>query len=152
MNDLQLFSHCELEVSGITGGQRSIATRPLILVVDDDKDNLLLMAYVLQPLDCGFIAAVDGLSALQKARTCLPDLILLDILMPQMDGIEVVSQLKQDSKTQTIPVIAVTALAAPNERERILLAGCDDYLTKPFMLEEIETKVRRYLRLPVTIS
>jgi CheY-like chemotaxis protein len=98
------------------------------------------------------ITAVDGLSALKKARAYQPDLILLDILMPYMDGLEVVSQLRNDSTTKTIPVIAVTALANAQDRERLLRVGCNAYLSKPYMLEDIEAQVRHYLRLPVAIS
>lgn len=152
MDDLQLFPGCELEFGIVIGGQHSIATRPLILAVDDDADNLLLLAYALEPLGCGLITAVDGLSALKKARAYQPDLILLDILMPYMDGLEVVSQLRNDSTTKTIPVIAVTALANAQDRERLLRVGCNAYLSKPYMLEDIEAQVRHYLRLPVAIS
>jgi CheY-like chemotaxis protein len=72
--------------------------------------------------------------------------------MPFMDGTEVVSLLRKDSATQTIPVIAVTALAHAKDRERLLHAGCNDYLIKPYMLEEIDTVVRKYLRFPTAIS
>jgi CheY-like chemotaxis protein len=69
-----------------------------------------------------------------------------------MNGVEVVSQLREDPKIKTIPVIAVTALAIPEDRERLLQVGFNDYISKPYMLEDIEATVRRYLRLPVTIS
>ena len=152
MDDLQLSLCCEPKFSGVIGAQHSRTTQPLILAVDDDEDNLLLMAYVLDHVDCSLITAVDGVSALSLARAYQPDLILLDILLPYMDGFEVVSQLRKDSKTKTIPVIAVTALADAQARARLLLAGCNDYVSKPYMLEDIEALVQRYLRLPVAIS
>jgi two-component system, cell cycle response regulator DivK len=152
MEDLQLFPHCELQLGSVVNGQHSIATRPLILAVDDDEDNLLLIAYALEPLGCCLFTATDGKSALSIAQTYQPDLILLDILIPYMDGTEVVSRLRKDSKTKTIPVVAVTALARPEDRDRFLQAGCNDHLTKPYMLEEIEAIVQRYLRLPASIS
>jgi CheY-like chemotaxis protein len=152
MDDLELYPYCQLKFGGVIGGQYSTATKPLILVVDDDEDNLLLMAYILEHLGCSVLTAVDGLSALSVARTHQPDLILLDVLMPQMDGIEAVSQLRKDLTIKKIPVIAVTALAIAQDRERLLQAGFNDYVSKPYMLEEIEATVQRHLRMPATIS
>ncbi|NEQ67012.1 MAG: response regulator [Symploca sp. SIO1B1] len=125
---------------------------PLVLVVDDDEDNLLLMTHVLDHLGCSWITAVDGMSALQKAQTAQPALILLDILMPHMNGAEVLARLKENSKVQKIPVIAVTALANTSEREDIMLAGFDDYVSKPYMLEEVEAALERHLRLPAAMT
>lgn len=152
MDNLELSLRCEQKFSDVFSTQHSFATKPRILAADDDEDNLLLLAYILEPLGCNLITAVDGLSALSMARTYQPDLILLDVLMPYMDGIEVVSQLRKDSKIKTIPAIAVTALAVRDDRERLLKAGFNDYISKPYMLEDIEATVRRHLRLPVTIS
>ncbi len=152
MDDLEFSLCCEQQLAGIIGGQRYRSTKPLILAVDDDEDNLLLLAYILEPFGCTLITAVDGRSALSLAQTYLPDLIILDILMPHMDGVEVISQLRKDSKTKAIPAIAVTALAIQQQRERLLLAGFNDYVSKPYMLEDIEATVRRHLRLKATIS
>lgn len=152
MNDLELSLCCKQQLACVVGSQRRSPTRPLILAVDDDEDNLLLLAYILEPTGCTLITAADGIMALSLARTYLPDLILLDILMPYMDGNEVISQLRKDSKTQTISVIAVTALAIPQHRERLLLAGFNDYISKPYMIEDVETLVQRHLRLKATIS
>jgi CheY-like chemotaxis protein len=118
----------------------------VILVVDDDEDNLLLMSYVLEPFHCSVITALDGYAALGAAQTQQPDLILLDIMLCKLDGIQVVSQLKQNPQTMNIPVVAVTALARDEDRERILQAGCDDYVSKPFMIDDLEATVRRHLR------
>lgn len=152
MHQLDVFPFCDINCGGAVGCQQPIATKPIVLAVDDDEDNLLLLAYALEPLDCCLITAADGLSALQRAQAYQPDLILLDILMPYMDGFEVVSQLRKDSRTKTIPAIAVTALANAKDRESLLRAGFNDYLSKPYMLEEIEALVRHYLRLPAAIS
>jgi CheY-like chemotaxis protein len=151
MDDLERSPFSGEKFADFVGSQHSIATEPRILVVDDDEDSLLLMAYALEPMKCSIIKAVDGLSALSLARTYQPDLILLDIVLPYMDGIEVISLLRKDSITQTIPVIAVTALAIAQVRDRLLVAGFNDYVSKPYMLEEIEAKVQRYLRLPALI-
>jgi CheY-like chemotaxis protein len=151
MSDLELSLCCEQEFAEVMLAQTN-ATKPLILAVDDDEDNLLLLAYALEPLGCSLLTAVDGLMGLSLARTYQPDLILLDILLPYMDGGEVVSQIRKDPKIQTVPIIAVTALANAQDRERLLRAGCNDYLSKPYMLDDIEAAVRRYVRLPLTIS
>ncbi len=152
MDDSKLYPCCEQKYSGVISGQHSSIAQPLILVVDDNEDNLLLMTYVLANIDCTLLTATDGLSALSLARTHQPDLILLDILMPHMDGTEVVTHLREDSKLKSTPVIAVTAYAKAEDRARLLQAGCSDYISKPYMLDDIETKVKRYLRLPVAIS
>ncbi len=152
MDDLELTLCIDQKFASVIGTQYSIDSKPLILAVDDDEDNLLLLAYALEPLGCSLLTAVDGRSALSLARSYQPDLILLDVLMPYMNGVEVVSQLREDPKIKTIPVIAVTALAIAEDRERLLQVGFNDYISKPYMLEDIEATVRRYLRLPVTIS
>ncbi len=152
MDDLELCPGDKLLYSSASGNLHSVTSKPLILAVDDDWDNLLLLAYALEPLGCGLLTASDGLTALRRAQTHHPDIILLDVLMPYMDGTEVVSRLKKDAKTKTIPVIAVTALARKEDQERLLGAGFDNYLSKPYMIEDIEALVRHYLRLPATIS
>jgi two-component system cell cycle response regulator DivK len=152
MQNLKFSVNYEQQLAAFLSGQISADTKPLILAVDDDEDNLLLLGYILEPLGCSFITAIDGLSALVKAQTYQPDLILLDILLPGMDGTEVTFRLKNDPKTQNIPVIAVTALASDKDQQRILQSGCDDYIRKPYMIYDIEAVVRRHLSLPVTIS
>jgi CheY-like chemotaxis protein len=156
MNDMQLSLCCEHKLPGFISTQQSahhsIAAKPLILAADDDEDNLLLLAYALEPLGCDLLTAVDGVSALSLSRTYQPDLILLDVLMPYMDGTEVVSQIRKDPKIKTTPVVAVTALAIPEDRERLLLVGFNDYISKPYMLEDIEAIVCRYLPVKATIS
>ncbi len=151
MDNLPLFRCYEQNYSDAVSGRYSVATKPLILAVDDDEDNLVLLAYALEPLGCRLMTAGDGLSALSLSRRYQPDLILLDIRLPYMDGTEVLSQLKRDSKLKAIPVIAVTALANIKDREQLLQAGCNDYISKPYMLDDIEAKVRRYLRIPAAI-
>jgi two-component system cell cycle response regulator DivK len=156
MNHFQLDLCCEHQPSSFINTHHyaaySISAKPLILVVDDDEDNLLLLSYALESLNCAIITAVDGVSALSLSQTYQPDLILLDVLMPHMDGTEVVSRLRKDPKIKKTPVIAVTALAVAQDRERLLLAGFNDYISKPYMLEDIEATVCRYLPLSRAIS
>ncbi|MBD2741733.1 response regulator [Coleofasciculus sp. FACHB-1120] len=145
MDDLEL-SHRNSQ-NFLSSSNSCLTTKlPLVLAVDDDEDNLLLLSYVLEPLNCSIITAVDGHTAFEKARTEQPSLILLDIMLPDLDGLQIVRQLREDSHTRTIPVIAVTALARPEDRERILAAGCNDYISKPYLLEDLEAVIRRNLR------
>ena len=119
--------------------------KPVVLVVDDNEDNLSLLAFLVEQLDCTILTALDGQTALDLAQRYQPVLILLDMMLPDIDGIEVLSRLRQNSLTATIPVIAVTAMARSQDRERILSAGCDEYVTKPFNVDEIEALLLRYL-------
>lgn len=116
-----------------------------ILIVEDNAMNLKLLRDVLQVkgyrlLECG--TAEEGL---ELARTEHPDLILMDIQLPGMDGISALHELKRDAKTHSIPVIAVTASAMPMEREKILAAGFDGYQSKPLSVKEITAEVRSVL-------
>lgn len=79
-------------------------------------------------------------------RTYLPDLILLDIVLSEINGIEIARILKEDKLTNHIPIIAVTGLALANEREKIQQSGCDDYLCKPFLISELEAKIDSFLK------
>lgn len=119
---------------------------PLILAVEDNEDNLVLMRYALEAVGCRSICLQDSYSAVVLAKEHQPDLILLDILLPGLSGIDIVKLLKREPLTYHIPVIAVTALASAEDRERILFAGFDDYLSKPFMIEEFESKIDQHLR------
>jgi CheY-like chemotaxis protein len=119
--------------------------RPLILAVDDDEDSLLLLFYALESLDCTILTETGGQAALNAAATQKPDLILLDIVLPDIYGVDCIRLLKQNPETQSIPIIAVTALARAEERELILLKGCDAYVSKPYMLDELEALIRCHL-------
>lgn len=129
----------------LSSSEPSIAQKPVVLVVDDNEDNLSLLAFLVEQLDCTILTAVNGQTALDLAKGYQPALILLDMMLPDIDGIEVLSHLKQNSLTAKIPVIAVTAMARAQDRERILSAGCDEYVTKPYNVDEIEALLRRYL-------
>lgn len=118
---------------------------PLILAVDDDEDNLLLITQVLSLSNYSFITATNGLMALSMAEERLPDLVLLDVMLPDLDGAELVQRLRQNSQTVQIPVIAVTAMARQEDRDRLIAAGCNDYISKPYMVDDLEELIRRYL-------
>lgn len=129
----------------LKSGQSSVTKQPLILAVDDDEDNLLLLTEVLEHISCSFITSTRGQTTLHLAQVYRPDLILLDIMLPDINGIEVVHRLRQNPQTMTIPVVAVTALARVEDRDRLLLAGCNEYISKPYMLDELEAVICRYL-------
>ena len=93
--------------------------RPLILAVEDNEDNLLIVNYVVNSLDCKLLGKTNGIDTLQIAKKCQPDLILMDIMLPDVNGIEIFYQLQQDPLTSSIPVVAMTALAMFEEQEQI---------------------------------
>jgi putative two-component system response regulator len=118
-----------------------------ILVVDDTVENLALLARMLK--DCGFKArpVPNGRLALQAARGAKPDLILLDITMPEMDGYEVCQKLKEDPQLEEIPVLFISALSQTSEKLKAFEVGGVDYITKPFQFEEVKARVETHLKL-----
>ncbi len=118
--------------------------KPVILIVEDNPDNVLTIKAILKN-QCKLLEAVDGAEGLQKAAQSSPDLILLDMSLPKMDGYEVVRHLKEDAKTSAIPVVALTAQAMKGDREKILAAGCDDYISKPIDPDNIAKCLAKWL-------
>jgi len=121
-------------------------TRPKILIVDDEIDTLLPLKRSLEVEDYMVVGASNGHEALMKARTDIPDLILLDLMMPEMDGYEVCAQLKKNALTKNIPVIFLTAKDAVRDKVKGLDTGADDYVTKPFNLNELKARIKSVLR------
>jgi adenylate cyclase len=120
---------------------------PLIVVVDDVPDNVEILQIRLESLGYEVVTAGDGVEALEKIRALLPDLVLLDIMMPRMDGIETVKRLKADASLPFIPVIMVTARADAADVVAGLESGGDDYLTKPVDHAALSARVRAMLRI-----
>jgi adenylate cyclase len=120
---------------------------PLILVVDDVPDNVEILQMRLESQGYEVVTAGDGVEALEKTRELRPDLILLDIMMPKMDGIETVKRLKADASLPFIPVILVTAKADGADVVAGLESGGDDYLTKPVDHAALSARVRAMLRI-----
>jgi two-component system cell cycle response regulator DivK len=102
-----------------------------VLLVEDNEDNRIIYATALRYAGYNVLEAVTGIEGVDQARTHKPDLILMDISIPELDGWEATGILKADATTKHIPIIAVTAHALPGDEERSLNAGCDGYLAKP---------------------
>ena len=117
-----------------------------ILVVDDEPDALELIEFNLKAAGFEVVTAADGAQALKKARSVLPNLILLDLMLPEIDGLEVCKQLRRDSATAAIPIIMLTAKAAEIDRVLGLEIGADDYVTKPFSPRELVLRIKSLLR------
>lgn len=118
---------------------------PIILVVEDDEDNLLLISHLLIYLKYNFITATNGQDALDLATKYEIDLVLLDLVLPDVSGLDLVRALKQRKSTQNMPILAISALVRESERSRALTVGCDDYLEKPYLIDDLEAKIAQYL-------
>ena len=129
-----------------------IAHQATILVIDDEVDILDLLEMILELEGYCVITAGDGNQGLQLAKTHRPDLILLDLMMPGMDGYAVVEMLKAKPDLATIPVIMLTALAQVNERIQGLTAGAEDYITKPFESQELVLRIESVLSRTLPIK
>ncbi|KAF0144301.1 MAG: putative two-component system response regulator [Nitrospirae bacterium] len=121
--------------------------RPKILIIDDEEKNVKLMIAILKNYGYDFETAKNGIEAIEKAKAFTPNLILLDIMMPEMDGYEACRRLKENPETQHIPVVMVTALTDRDSRIRGLESGADDFLTKPIDSTEITLRTKNLLRV-----
>ena len=120
--------------------------RRKILVVEDSADQVELLSYNLKRAGFSVGTAGDGIEALKKARSLLPDLILLDLMLPELDGFAVCEILRRDSVTASIPIIMVTAVSSALARLAGLDAGADDYIIKPFAVKELLSRIDRVLQ------
>jgi two-component system, cell cycle response regulator DivK len=116
-----------------------------ILLVEDNDMNRDMLSRRLCRRGYHVCVAADGREGVHLAKTLLPDLILLDLSLPEMDGWEVTQQLKTEDCTRHIPIIALTAHALTGDREKALAAGCDDYDTKPIELPRLLSIIEKYL-------
>lgn len=118
---------------------------PVVLVVDDNPTNLKLIAYLLQAKGYDVRTAIDAETALQEVQTFRPALILMDLQLPGMDGLELTRRLKAAPETRDIVVIAVTAYAMKGDEERARAAGCDGYVPKPVDTRALPRLVAQYI-------
>jgi len=121
-------------------------TRTKILVVDDETDTLIPLTRALEADDYAVVGAVDGVDALEKVRDETPDLILLDLMLPKLNGYEVCMKLKEDPMTRQTPIIMLSAKGEIKDKVLGIEIGADDYVTKPFDLIELKARIRALLR------
>lgn len=118
-----------------------------ILIADDNQTNVELLDTFLMDIDCEIEMAYDGAETLEKVRSFHPDLLLLDVMMPKLNGFEVCKTIKSDSATSQTMILMVTALNELGDIERAVEAGCDDFLSKPVNKVELLKRVENMLRL-----
>jgi two-component system phosphate regulon response regulator PhoB len=123
-----------------------VRVMPKILIVDDEPDAVELVEFNLKSAGFEVVTAGDGNEALKKARASLPDLVVLDLMLPEVDGLEVCKILRRDPATSAIPIIMLTAKAAEIDRVLGLELGADDYITKPFSPRELVLRIKNLLR------
>lgn len=116
-----------------------------VLYVEDNRQNMRLVGKFLRMGGYTMIKAETGMKGLKVATAEKPSVVLMDINLPDIDGIEVTKQLKQQAETANIPIIALTANAMHGDRERFLEAGCDDYLSKPVSKNDLLEKIAKYI-------
>ena len=119
--------------------------KPVILVADDDEDILQMVAFRLERSGYAGVRARDGEEALQAAREHVPDLAVLDVRMPKLDGYEVTRALRADEATRRMPIILLTAKVQDGDVQRGFDAGADDYVRKPFSPQELRSRVQAIL-------
>lgn len=128
-------------------GPQASPKKPRILIVDDNLQNVELLTALMQAEGYEISSASNGLEALAQVATSPPDLILLDIMMPELDGFTVCQMLKADPATRLLPIVLITALGAEEHKLRGIEVGADDFLTKPFSRAELKARVRALIKL-----
>ena len=119
-----------------------------ILLVEDNEDNLVVYRTILEHVGYKVIEARDGEEGVARAASEHPDLILMDVSLPRMDGWEATRRIKADAATRDIPIIAVTAHALDDDREKAIEVGCDGYLAKPVAPRRVVEEVERFIGKP----
>ncbi len=117
-----------------------------ILVIEDNEKNLKLVVFLLRKEGYEVISSINAEDGIEQANRTNPDLILMDIQLPGMDGLEATRRLKADKTTAHIKVIALTAFAMAGDQQRIVDAGCDSYISKPIRYQSFLTDVKRFLK------
>lgn len=117
-----------------------------VLLVDDDNRNVYALESYLEMHDMEVMVATSGLEALKIMDVTIPDIILMDIMMPDMNGYETIKKIRKTDIFKSIPIIAVTANAMKGDREKCLESGASDYLSKPLMLDELISKIKHFIQ------
>ncbi|MBI1993315.1 MAG: response regulator [Deltaproteobacteria bacterium] len=114
-----------------------------ILLAEDHPGTIEVMQTELEVLGYEVVVAQDGQEAVEKAATESPDLIVMDIIMPKLDGFQATARIRENPRTRDIPILAATALARPGDREKCLESGCDGYIAKPFTHRQLGAAIDR---------
>jgi CheY-like chemotaxis protein len=126
-------------------GQVGKMDRKKVLLVDDSNTTLMLERLILSHSPYEIVTAKDGVEAVEKARSERPDLILMDLIMPKMNGLDACQRIRSDEATRAIPIIMVTTRGEPQTREAGYANGCSDYVTKPLNSVELLSKLKNFL-------
>ena len=116
-----------------------------ILIIEDNEDSIFIIEHFLKKLGYNVSIAENGEQGIQKALAEIPDLILMDMMMPIVDGYEATKKIKESSDCKNIPIIALTAHASVGDKEKTLQSGCDDYLAKPIELQKLNEVIQKWL-------
>jgi len=117
-----------------------------ILIVEDNLDLRTILQTIVESLGYSVLLVSNGSEAVDVAAAELPDLIMMDMVMPEMDGLQATRLIRQNPKTSSIPILAVTALGTHKNREDILQSGCDDYIAKPFKFAQLILRIEKLLK------
>lgn len=120
--------------------------RAKILYIEDNFDNMTLVKRVLEIEGYEVIEAKTGKEGLTKAKECRPDIVITDINLPDIDGYEITDVLKKGKETAHIPIIAMTANVMKKDRENVMQAGCDGYISKPINIDELPNQIENFLK------
>jgi CheY-like chemotaxis protein len=135
-------------ISQDTSAIRAKAGNPIILIVEDTEAVTMLISDYLRQHGYQVIAARDGFEGIARSAETRPDLILMDVMMPELDGLETTRRIRNKPELATVPIIALTALAMAGDRERCIAAGMNDYLSKPVKLKELLDTIEHHLAIP----
>lgn len=116
-----------------------------VLVIEDNDDNYYMLQFMLEGHGDQIVRAKDGIDGVKRARSEQPDLILMDIQLPLLNGYEATKQIKASQELSHIPIIAITSYAMLGDRDKAIEAGCDDYIEKPIEPETILSRIEQYL-------
>jgi CheY-like chemotaxis protein/anti-sigma regulatory factor (Ser/Thr protein kinase) len=122
-----------------------VKDRPIVLLIEDTKETTMMITDYLEMAGYQVVTAGDAVSGIEKAKLTHPVLILMDIQLPGMDGLKATRRLRADPDFRSVPIIALTALAMPGDRERCLAAGANDYLSKPVSLKKLSQMIEEFL-------
>jgi len=140
----------------ITGKFRAVKldsiNRPTVLLIEDTNEVIMMIRDYLELAGYHVVTARDGVEGITQAQLVHPDLILMDVMMPRMDGLEATRRLRSEPEFEATPIIALTALAMPSDRERCISAGMNDYMSKPVNLKELVKTIQRFLVITEEIA